>query len=265
MNKKLVLFDIDSTLIDHSTVPSSIPSQTVEAIIQLKEKGHIVGLATGRGNLHSQFIMDTLNLDVAVTFGGHRVEAFKKVVYQQYLDEEEALRLLKEYRFSPAPSVAMDESRIFVKDFFGLVKKQMNDTKRLVVGEPDITQITPFTKIRYKKMHYLSMMVFSKTIKNLEHYTKLDFNPWGDQGFEVYAKDVSKYSGIVILAEHLNISLDDVIVFGDSYNDLVMLKNVKHSIAVGNGVDVAKKAASRVCPPINEGGILKACCELGLV
>lgn len=264
MNKKLVLFDIDSTLIDHTTIPSSIPKETAEAISKLKKNGHIVGLATGRGNLHSDFIMSRLELDVAVTFGGHRVEAFNEVIYQKYLDREEAMQLLKAFRFSLAPSVAMDESHIFLKDLFGVVKRQMNDSRRLIPGEPMITEITPFTKLDYKHRNYLSMMVFSKVIKNMDHYKNLDFNPWGDQGFEVYAKDVSKYSGIVVLAEHLKINLDDVIVFGDSYNDLVMLKNVKNSIAVGNGVDEAKKAASHVCPPINEGGILKACFDMGL-
>lgn len=264
MNKKLVLFDIDSTLIDHTTIPSSIPCETEEAISRLKKNGHIVGLATGRGNLHSDFIMSQLDLDVAVTFGGHRVEAFDQVIYQKYLDQEEALHLLKAYRYSFAPSVAMDEKHIFLKDFFGLVKRQMNDNRRLIPGEPMITKITPFTRLDYKHRSYLSMMVFSKTIKDRHQYKNLDFNPWGDQGFEVYAKDISKYSGIVVLAEYLNIHLDDVIVFGDSYNDLVMLKNVKNSIAVGNGVDAAKKVASQVCPPINEGGILKACVAMEL-
>ncbi len=109
------------------------------------------------------------------------------------------------------------------------------------------------------------MMIFGRKIKNADQYKKLDFNPWGDQGYEVYAKGVSKLSGIHLLADRLGIAMDDVYVFGDNYNDIHMLKNIKHSVAVGNGVSEAKEAASYVCPPISKGGILTACYDLGLL
>ncbi len=52
----------------------------------------------------------------------------------------------------------------------------------------------------------------------------------GDQGYEVYAKGVSKLSGIHLLADRLGIAMDDVYVFGDNYNDIHMLR-ISHSVA----------------------------------
>ena len=59
--------------------------------------------------------------------------------------------------------------------------------------------------------------------------------------------------------------MNQVYVFGDSYNDLHMLEHIKNSVAVGNGVKEAKAVASYVSPPISEGGILTACYHLGLL
>ncbi len=109
------------------------------------------------------------------------------------------------------------------------------------------------------------MMVFKTGLKNPERFKKLDFNPWGTKGFEIYSKGISKLSGIKVLAKELNVSMEDIYVFGDNYNDIHMLKNIKNSVAVGNGVIEAKKVASYVSPPINEGGILTACIKLGLL
>lgn len=265
MIKKLILFDIDSTLIDHTTKPSSIPEATVEAIKLLKENEHYVGLATGRSKVHSDHIMNKLSMDVAVSFGGHMVEINNEIIYRKAIDPIDALNLLEDVRYSLYPAVAMDEDTIYIKDFFGSVKKQMLNKKRTMVGEPLLGDVSPHKKLDYVEREYLSMMLFKKKIKHPEKYKHLDFNPWGNQGYEVYAKGISKFSGIQVLANALAIPLDDVVVFGDGYNDLEMLKNIKHSVAVGNAVEAAKKAASYVCPPIYEGGILEACRQMGLI
>jgi Cof subfamily protein (haloacid dehalogenase superfamily) len=265
MIRKLVLFDIDSTLIDHTTTPSSIPGATIEAIRQLKNCGHHVGLATGRSKVHSDFIMKKLDMNVAVSFGGHMVEVNNHIIFKEAIHKEEAIALLKDVKHSLYPAVAMNEDTIYVKDFLGTVKRQMSNRKRCIYGEPLAGDVSTFKKLDYHHREYFSMMLFKKKIHNEHQFKHLDFNAWGNEGFEIYAKGVSKYSGIKILAKNLHIKMEDVVVFGDGYNDIQMLKNIKSSVAVGNGVDAAKDAASYVCPPINEGGILVACKKLELI
>ncbi|MGE9910686.1 HAD family hydrolase [Atopobiaceae bacterium SGI.236] len=53
----------------------------------------------------------------------------------------------------------------------------------------------------------------------------------------------SKASAVDVLAGRLGISLDQVVVFGDSGNDLEMLRHVPNSVAVANATPEAKAAA----------------------
>ena len=265
MNKKLILFDVDDTIIDHSTPKSSIPDKTKYAIKKLQEQGHYVGLATGRSMAHIKHVMELLDMTTAVSFSGHLVVCEGKEIFRQTIDRKELELVLKDVFRTIFPAVCIDEDYIYVKDFFGRVKHALYNEENTLVGEELVTIKTPIKKLDKTSRDYLSMMVFRTGLRKPERFKKIDFNPWGNKGYEIYSKGISKLSGIKVLAKELNISEDDIYVFGDNYNDIHMLKNIKNSVAVGNGVKEAKKAASFVSPPINEGGILKACIELGLL
>ena len=45
-DKKLIFFDIDGTLYNSD---KKVPAKAQEAILKLKDEGHIVAIATGRG------------------------------------------------------------------------------------------------------------------------------------------------------------------------------------------------------------------------
>jgi len=264
-DKKLILFDVDDTLVDHSQAKSQIPKTTVKAIQGLKDKGYYVGIATGRSYAHIKFIMEKLDLKVAVSYGGHMVTVDGKQIFKQYIDGQEVNHLIKAMFRTIYPVVCFDESHIYVKDFLGKIKREMYKEENFIEGETHPATIMPMIKLDRKKRNYLSMMVFKPKIKDMEKFRKLDFNPWGKLGFEVYSKGISKFSGIEVLAKYLNVSMDNVYAFGDNYNDLHMLSQVKNSVAVGNGVKEVKEVASYVSPPIYDGGILTACIELGLL
>ena len=51
---------------------------------------------------------------------------------------------------------------------------------------------------------------------------------------ELVPKGFSKVKGIEAIIEHLGIEVEDTYAFGDSLNDIDMLKYVKYGIAMGN-------------------------------
>ncbi len=265
MINKLILFDVDDTIIDHSTSKSTIPKETITAIKGLKEKGYHVGIASGRSNSHIKHIMEILDLNISVSFGGHVVTIENKEIYKKYLDIDETNRLIKQLYKTIYPVVCINQDHIYIKDLTGRVKKEMYKKENTIEGEEHVLEITPIDKLDLEKREYLSMMIFTPKVKKQASYKKLDFSPWGKLGYEVYSKGISKYSGIQVLAKALNISMDNVYAFGDNYNDIHMLKHVKNSVAVGNGVKEVKEVASYVSPTITEGGILTACIDLGLL
>jgi len=67
-------------------------------------------------------------------------------------------------------------------------------------------------------------------------------------------KKATKLNAIRMVAEKYGISMDEVVAFGDDYNDIDMLKGCGRGIAVANALDEVKLAADEVCGGNMEDG-----------
>ena len=72
-----------------------------------------------------------------------------------------------------------------------------------------------------------------------------------------------KNQGIRDMMEHLGAPLDEVVVFGDDFNDLVMFDPTWTNIAMGNACQELKNKASYITDSNVEDGIYKACEHFG--
>ena len=72
---------------------------------------------------------------------------------------------------------------------------------------------------------------------------------------EIYAKDVSKATGINDVLNTLNIPLKHSYCFGDGPNDIEMFDTVGHPIAMDNAIDMIKSKAEIICPSVKEDGV----------
>ena len=75
---------------------------------------------------------------------------------------------------------------------------------------------------------------------------------------DIMGSNTSKGNALKFLAKKLNVDLDNVIAFGDNYNDIEMLECVGLPIAMGNGVDSLKVKSKYVTKSNNESGIAYA-------
>ena len=87
----------------------------------------------------------------------------------------------------------------------------------------------------------------------------------GDIVIEMVPKGYSKATGIIYLCDKLGINIEDTFAFGDSANDIEMLKCVGCGIAMGNGTDDAKNVADYVTDSLHDDGIYNACKHFGLI
>lgn len=78
----------------------------------------------------------------------------------------------------------------------------------------------------------------------------------------VYGKECFEGNAIKALCKRLQISLEEVIVFGDSLNDKSMFEVAGYSVAMGNASDELKKIADEVTLDNNSNGIPYALKEL---
>lgn len=119
----------------------------------------------------------------------------------------------------------------------------------------------------YKGQAVYKMVVMSPSMESLEicrEELKDDFyfciqEPRG--GFvngEIISRRFDKGTGVLKVCEHLGISLEDSVGFGDSMNDKEMLEVAGLSVCMENGSEEMKKIADVICPSVTEDGIKKA-------
>ncbi len=96
-----------------------------------------------------------------------------------------------------------------------------------------------------------------KKLFNLE--TKLSNDPYMDCYFLTILHPLGdKAHALKILEEIMDVSKDEVTVFGDSLNDIGMFRYAKTSVAVKNALEEVKKEADIVLPHTNdEDGVAK--------
>ncbi|MDU3152999.1 MAG: HAD-IIB family hydrolase, partial [Anaerococcus hydrogenalis] len=73
--------------------------------------------------------------------------------------------------------------------------------------------------------------------------------------YEIMPKGIDKGRSLKEIADYYNMSMDDVIAFGDEENDLTMIEMAGCGIVMGNGTDFMKSKADFITKTNDEDGI----------
>ena len=103
----------------------------------------------------------------------------------------------------------------------------------------------------YQEADHERMNAFLASIDSVEHYSS-------NLAIEVVGEEVSKGNAIETLCSEKDIALDQVVVFGDSDNNLSMFEIAGKSIAMGNAISQLKTIAHHITKSNNEDGIAYA-------
>lgn len=74
---------------------------------------------------------------------------------------------------------------------------------------------------------------------------------------EIAPAGVSKWTGILHLAEAWNIAAEEICAAGDDVNDIPMIRAAGLGVAMGNALDVVKAAADRIAPTHDDDGLVQ--------
>jgi hypothetical protein len=109
-------------------------------------------------------------------------------------------------------------------------------TKLVAVGEPRrLDGLEEAMKARFDRRAYIS--------KSLPFF------------LEFASPEVTKASGLTFVAEHLGLSRERTVAFGDGENDVELLQWAGYGVAVANAHQRALAVADYVCPPVDEEGV----------
>lgn len=79
------------------------------------------------------------------------------------------------------------------------------------------------------------------------------------EGFmcEIAAREMTKWSGVMRLADQWNIAAGEICAVGDDVNDLPMIRGAGLGIAMGNAVPELKAEANRIAPNHDDDGLVE--------
>ncbi len=257
-NRSIVFFDIDGTLYNHK---KELPISTKNAVLQLKELGHEVAIATGRAPFMFEELREELGIDTYVSYNGQYVVVNGEVVYKNPLNRNSIIKLTETAVERNHPVVYMDHE----------------DMKANVPEHQYITESIETLKIGRFPTHdpsyyedrelYQALLFCLKEEEDyyVEQFQDFDFVRWHPYSTDILPSGGSKANGIQRVVAKLEIPNERVYAFGDGLNDIEMLSEIYHSVAMGNGVEEAKRAAKHVTKSVEEDGILHGLKMVGLL
>lgn len=262
MNKRIVFFDIDGTLIDDDT--HLIPESAVDAIRQAQKNGHILIVNTGRPNVAMDQCLKDIGFDGYICGCGTYIEYNGKVIFHAMMDEnqrKEVLEKIFEYDFEGV--VEGPEGIYFTKGGhhrFYTTSWEYYQQHSFPIYTFEKGDLVPFDK-------YIVLYKEDQDITEFKKFAEQDYTiVQRDTTFlEIMPKSCSKAIAIQFLLDYLKMPIEQTISIGDSTNDLPMLSFTKESVAMGNANPVLFDSVTYITTDINEDGIANALKHFGLI
>lgn len=259
----MISFDLDMTLLDHAT--GRIPDSAMRGLALLKAAGYRIVLATGRDmdNHYSRKFRDLIRPDAIIHTNGTKISADGHLLFDHHFDRD-LLRQVLEYcqQKGYAIGMTMGDDDYYVHPE---VVERMDRIHWGICGR----HFLPPLRMLELPIHTLAFVGTEDNIRDMEKaFPTLKFPRFSSAtGADVIERGYSKADGLVRLAGYYgeDVSLRDSVAFGDSMNDIEMIRAVGTGVAMGNAIQALKDAADYVTDSIDSDGVWKALLHLGLV
>lgn len=254
---KLIVSDVDGTLVNNS---NQIGELTKEIVPKLKKKGVVMSLASQR--IYSSLIPIAANLDIEIpliSLNGALVKGRNgEVLSKSVINPQKVAKAVSLARESLVRVALCHNDEIIYTDDNSVLKDFMSrvgTTYRLVDSyEPFMNDVLEIIlmgneKEAVKKIQRKMKFPFNFSLK-LKYYRSNTMNKV--YNLEILKKGVTKRTGLQVLSKHLGIKKNEVLVFGDWYNDRDLFDFGGFNVALNNAVPELKEKANYITEKTND-------------
>lgn len=246
---QLVLTDLDGTLLRDDR---TISNYTKDVLKKLKSLGIKFGFSTGRAKSSIQHYIKQICPDVIIANGGAEIFEGKNLIYSCGFSVKEAQCLIDAaYKIcGNQVEITCDSEN---KTFWNKTK-----SKNQIICSPDLiySDFKPFNQKAMKICVKTWDEEKAKQIALSLGHEKCNFIKFSDVPWHsFYKKEATKENGIKTLGKYFSIDLENIISFGDDFNDIGMLKICGKGIAMENAITQVKEAAKEITLSNNNNGV----------
>lgn len=261
MKYKMVSTDFDDTLLRDDNTISPYTRKVIEKYISA---GGVFMINTGR--MVSSIVKRAKELNLkgkAVGYQGAMIYDLEqeKIIYHNPLDYQTAYKVIKKFESLDLVVHVYIDDKLYYKELteFSEGYEKISDVKGIALNE-ELSEYVLKNKLSVTKvLAHSEPDVVAKLLKETEKEFGGSVYCCRSKPYflEVLKFDSNKGLACKFIADSLGIGMEDVLAFGDSNNDIPMLKMAGLSFAMENGLEEAKAAAKAVCESNNDDGVAK--------
>lgn len=269
MNKnrfKLICLDLDGTLLNSK---HRISEMSMKVLRQAERKGIKIAIVTGRAAYDAKYYAKMISNNAYFIGANGAIVgnvADNTIISEKTFSMKNLNILMKIVELQGLKPVLMTINKIYINGVIDylihlyhlmLLKNKQKDHFAFI---PNKKQLKKILKEKDRKIHKAIFFIFNKNRRKkneqiFRNSKELEIAVTSKVCFEVTEKGINKSYGIRKLIEHLGIDKSEVIAFGDSENDLKMLKYVGFGVAMGNATKHIKSIADYITETNDNEGI----------
>lgn len=265
-NIRLVALDLDGTLLDDN---KNLPEDNRKALEACVTRGIYVVPCTGR--LSTGIPQEILDIGVryAITINGGAIEDLKTQSFldKQLLDKETALFVMDMVREYPnvmcdayVDNQGISESKYYDHLYrFGMSEVIQNMIRRTRSVVPNIIDYIkePGRTINKINMYFASLEEKQIIREKLKQVPGILVTSSVHNNLEINGCGAEKGSALLRLADHLGISQDETMAFGDGENDYSLIEKAGLGVVMENGIEGLKAIADYITGTNNDAGVAR--------
>jgi len=247
MNYKVLCSDLDGTLL---TTKSDVSEFTISEIERVKKRIRII-LVSARMPKSMTYLQDRLGItnQPIICYNGALIRKGSQTIFSEVIDFK---TLEKVFQLSENYQIKMGlyhNNEWYAEETSERIKKEIHHTRATPVFRP-----TPVTLADWKSRNIGAhkIMLMCMLLDNFN--TQMNCYRSNDTLIELAPKSVSKLSAIQFVLDKTE-TLNDVISFGDNYNDIEMLEHSGCGVAVENAREEVKSIANHCTLKNTENGV----------
>ncbi|MFA6976610.1 MAG: HAD family hydrolase [Mesotoga sp.] len=255
-----VFSDIDGTLLNSK---EELTEENVFALREAMKSGIHLVFASGRSTMSIRNVLpQEIESNNIIAFNGSEITVGGRLISRTKLDPLVASSITRK---------AFDNSihiHAYIDD--RLVFSEINNTAADYALHAGLEPVVVHELAEYLKTHAPTKLVIISATEEIpmvrngfaRDFPLIRFTRAGDIYLDVTSPAVDKGKALAIVCKELGISPKEAVAFGDSDNDIEMLKSAGVSVAMANGSWEAKKVATLIGPSNDENGFARVLMDL---
>lgn len=254
---KIIFFDIDGTLVDPES--GMISDKTIYALTRLKDRGIRICISTGRAPFELPDF-GALQFDAFCAYNGSLCYTDRQLIHSHPIAPADVAQVIRNAADIGRPVSLATRQRLAANGW----DQDLADYYRL--AKLELTVAPDFDDACQEEIYQLLIGCRESEHEALIRETQgVKIAVSWDRAVDVIPASSGKGTAIAKVLEHFELDAAQAMAFGDSQNDLEMLRAVGVGVAMGNASPRAKEAADQVCGAVSEDGIYHYCVAQGLI